>query len=141
MLLVQQLHLVMMSKYSKFGVDIFNTSLVMAYIKVFAPRRLSSDHSKNELQQFCTEPMLCQNQHLSCVSLIFESGVWFLCMTQHLIYQTLLNFYSIQLNNYIMCNIMTTFACSILAAFKQIFVNQNPSGFYYGYITSNTSLD
>ena len=30
--LVLQLHLVMMSKYSKFGVDIFNTSCVKGYI-------------------------------------------------------------------------------------------------------------
>ena len=31
-----QLHLVMMSKYSKFDGDIFNTFWVMGYIKVFA---------------------------------------------------------------------------------------------------------
>ena len=33
---VLQLHLVMISKYSKFGVDILSTFLVMGYIKVFA---------------------------------------------------------------------------------------------------------
>ena len=40
MTLFQQLHLVMMTKYSQFGVDTFNTctSLVMGYIKVFARR-------------------------------------------------------------------------------------------------------
>ena len=31
-----QLHLVMMSKYSKFGMDTFNPFYVMGYIKVFA---------------------------------------------------------------------------------------------------------
>ena len=36
MSLVLQLHHVMMSKYSKFGVDIFTTFWVMCYIKVFA---------------------------------------------------------------------------------------------------------
>ena len=40
--LVQQLHLVMMSKYSKFGVDTFNTFWVMSYIKVFAQRQSRS---------------------------------------------------------------------------------------------------
>ena len=49
--LVLQLHLVMMSKYSKFGVDTLSTFWVMGYIKVFARRRLwqrrqrSSDHN------------------------------------------------------------------------------------------------
>ena len=44
-----QLHLVMIRKYSKFGVDTFNIFLVMGYIKVFAQqlwqRRWSSDHN------------------------------------------------------------------------------------------------
>ena len=35
MRLVLQLHLVMMSKYSKLGIDTFNTFWVMGYIKVF----------------------------------------------------------------------------------------------------------
>ena len=35
-LLVLQLHLVMMDKYSKFGVDTFNSFLAMGYIKIFA---------------------------------------------------------------------------------------------------------
>ena len=34
--LVLQLHQVLMSKYSKFGVDTYNTFWVMGYIKVFA---------------------------------------------------------------------------------------------------------
>ena len=51
--LALQLHLVMMSKFSKFGVDIFNIFLVMGYIKVFArrrqrqQRRRSSDHNSS----------------------------------------------------------------------------------------------
>ena len=36
---VLQMHLVMMSKYSKFGVDIFNSFWVEGYITVFAWRR------------------------------------------------------------------------------------------------------
>ena len=88
--------------------DTFNTSLVMGYIKVFAWRWWSSDHSnlaflrtdklKMSLQELCAEPMLCQNQHLSCMYLIFESGVWFLCMTQHLTCQTLLHIVKIAHN-------------------------------------------
>ena len=43
--LVLQLHIVMMSKYSQFGADTFNTFWVMVYIKVFAwHRQQSSDH-------------------------------------------------------------------------------------------------
>ena len=46
MSLVLQLHLVMMSKYSKFGADTFNTFLLIGYIKVFARgQRLSKDHN------------------------------------------------------------------------------------------------
>ena len=40
---VLQLHLVIMSKDSKFGVDTINTLWVMVYIKVFAQQRQSSD--------------------------------------------------------------------------------------------------
>ena len=44
--LVLQLYLVMVSKYSKFGVDTFNNFCVMGYIKVFARQgRRSSDHN------------------------------------------------------------------------------------------------
>ena len=37
--LVLQLHLVIMSKYSNFGVDTFNTFWVMSYIKDFAQQQ------------------------------------------------------------------------------------------------------
>ena len=44
--LVLPLHLIMMRKYSKFGVDnIFNIVLVMGYIKGFARRRSSNQNS------------------------------------------------------------------------------------------------
>ena len=47
-----QLHLVMMSNYSRFGVDTFNTFCVMGYIKVFAwhqwwQQRWSSNHNSS----------------------------------------------------------------------------------------------
>ena len=50
---VMQLHLIMISKYSKFGVDTFNTFWAMRYIKVFAwqqqqqQQRWSSDHNSS----------------------------------------------------------------------------------------------
>ena len=48
---VRVVHLVMMSKYSKFDVDNFNNFWVMGYIKVFArrrqQRRLTSDHNSS----------------------------------------------------------------------------------------------
>ena len=43
--LVLQLNLVMMSKYSKFGVDTLSTFSVMGYIKVFARQRSSNHNS------------------------------------------------------------------------------------------------
>ena len=45
--LVLPMYLVMISKYSKFGVDTFNIFWVMGYIKVFAQQqqRQSSDHN------------------------------------------------------------------------------------------------
>ena len=45
MSLVLLLHLVMMSKYSQFGVDTFNTFLKMGYIKVIARQRSSDINS------------------------------------------------------------------------------------------------
>ena len=47
--LVLQLHLVMISKYSKSGVDNFNTFWVMGYFKVFAQWqwRRSNDHNSS----------------------------------------------------------------------------------------------
>ena len=49
--LVLQLHLVMINKYSKFGVDTLNTFWVMGYINVFVRRgqrrRWSSDHNSS----------------------------------------------------------------------------------------------
>ena len=45
---VLQLHFVMMSKNSKFGVHTFNTFWIMSYIKVFAWRwQQSSDHNSS----------------------------------------------------------------------------------------------
>ena len=52
MSLVLQLHLVMMSKYSKFGVDTFNTFWEMDYIKVFAwQKQWSSEHNLVETDE------------------------------------------------------------------------------------------
>ena len=62
--LVLQLHLVIMSKYSKFSVETFNTFWVMGYIKVFARRRRwqrrSSDHNSSTFSSEQTSLNLSQ---------------------------------------------------------------------------------
>ena len=74
--LVLQLHLIMMSKFSKFGVDSFNTFWVMGYIKVlhdnyfdfwqrWRQQQRSSDHNNLTFslvliaQMILTEELLC----------------------------------------------------------------------------------
>ena len=42
-----QMHLFMMSKYSKFGVDTLSTFWVMGYIKVFAQQRQLQQHNED----------------------------------------------------------------------------------------------
>ena len=78
--LVLQLHLVMISKDSKFDVDIFNTFWVTGNIKVFARRRWrqrrrrrrSSDHNSSAVFETDELKMCCIHTYLTVYLLIFN---------------------------------------------------------------------
>ena len=68
--LALQLHLVMMRKYSKFGVDTFNTFWEVDYIKDFAWQWSSSDQNKVD---FFLETD--KNGHLTRLRQLYRSSV------------------------------------------------------------------
>ena len=65
MSLVLQLYLVIMTKYSKFGVDTFNKQWVIGYIKVFARwRRRSNNHNSCFLRNRRVNNQSCRTTYV-----------------------------------------------------------------------------